>query len=601
MALINLQNVSLSYSHHPLLDDINLQIQPGEKITLLGRNGAGKSTMMKLINGDIPSDSGSVIREKGLRTALMSQEVPSSLTGTAYDIVAHGIADYDTLIHHLDAAEERKVREQIDRALSLLSLDPQLRFENLSAGMKRRVLLGRSLACQPDILLLDEPTNHLDIDSINWLEEFLQRWSGTIFFVTHDRAFMQNIADRILELDRGRLFDWKCDYTTFLERKEAWLDAEEQQNKLFDKRLAQEEIWIRKGIKARRTRNEGRVRALKKMRAERADRRERQGTVKLELQSAGSSGKMVVETDTLRFAYGDRVIVGGLSTRIMRGDRVGIIGPNGCGKSTLVKLLLGELAPQSGSVRLGTNLEIAYFDQLRVTLDETKTVRENVASGNDIIDFNGAKKHVLGYLQDFLFTPERAASRVSVLSGGEKNRLMLAKLFTRPFNLLVMDEPTNDLDIETLELLEDILLEFDGTLLLVSHDRSFINNVVTSVIAFEGDGAVNEYAGGYDDWIAKRRVAAPAKQEKPAAAERAKPAQKRKLSFKEKKELEAIPGIIEAKELRREELYAQMSDPAFYAANGQAIPGMKAEADAIDAELETLLHRWEELEAVERG
>ncbi len=599
MALLNLQNISLSFGKWPLFDGIDMQIHGGEKISLLGRNGMGKSTLMKLIHGTIEPDSGSVIREQNSKTALLAQDVPDDITGTVYDVMLEGVAHPDHLHHHMDAHQEKKSRRLIEKTLSMLGLDGDLRFESLSVGMKRRVLLGRALAGEPDILLLDEPTNHLDIDSIRWLEEFLVKHEGTVFFVTHDRVFLQKIANRIVELDRGKLFDWKCDYRTFLERKDAWLESEETQNQLFDKKLAQEEEWIRKGIKARRTRNEGRVRALKKMREERALRREAQGTVRMEIGKGADSGKMIIEAEDVSFAYGENKIIEGFFTRILRGDRIGIIGPNGCGKSTLIKLLLGELAPLSGTMRTGTRIEVAYFDQLRDRLDEERTVRENVTDGGDIISLNGRNRHVIGYLQDFLFTPDMADLKVKVLSGGERNRLMLAKLFTRPANLLVMDEPTNDLDVETIELLEELLLDFGGTLLLVSHDRAFLNNVVTSTLAFEGDAVVRECAGGYDDWLNRKTAAAP-RAEKPAVERRErKPVEKTKLTFREKEELKGIPEAIELKERRMAEIYALMADPAFYQKSGQKVAELKAEIEALELRVEELYRRWDELSVFE--
>jgi ATP-binding cassette subfamily F protein uup len=496
---------------------------------------------MKMINGLVEPDSGKIFRIKDLRTSILQQDVPDGIKGTVYAVLARGIIDEDGEVHH-DHLELKHIR-QIERVISLMSLDPEPEFETLSAGMKRRVLLGQALVNDPDILLLDEPTNHLDIDSIKWLEEFLVRYEKTVFFVTHDRAFLQKVAKRILEIDRGNIFDWNCDYQTFLKRKEAWLESEETQNALFDKKLAQEEIWIRKGIKARRTRNEGRVRALKAMRNERSKRLEQQGTVKIDMIQSERSGKVVIEAENIEFGYtllpfmgdckqdvcvssadtmsgkrglmasgqrgreNDNLIVKNFSTTIMRGDKVGFIGPNGCGKSTMIKLLLKQYEVTSGKVKHGTKLEVAYFDQLRDQLDDSKTIRQNVTDGNEIIEFNGKSKHVIGHLQDFLFTPDRADEKVGILSGGEKNRLMLAKLFAKPFNLLIMDEPTNDLDLETVELLEELLIEYEGTLLVVSHDREFLNNVVTSTIAFEGNGSVKEYAGGYDDWLRQRTVA----------------------------------------------------------------------------------------------
>jgi len=593
MALINFQDVTLSYGGPNLLDNINFQIHEGEKITLLGRNGAGKSTLMNIINGMIEPDSGEIFREKNLRTAMLQQDVPDDISGSIYEIITKGIIDNPDDIH--DAALEKKHIAQIEKVLSLMSLDPAPEFNTLSAGMKRRVLLARALVNEPDILLLDEPTNHLDIDSIRWLEDFLARYDGTLFFVTHDRAFMQKVANRILEIDRGNLFDWKCDYKTFLQRKEAWLDAEEQQNALFDKKLAQEEIWIRKGIKARRTRNEGRVRALKAMRVERSKRIEQQGKVKLDLNQAERSGKLVIEAEDISFGYTDKLLVKDFSTTIMRGDKIGIIGPNGCGKSTMIKLLLGQLQPDGGSVRQGTRLEVAYFDQLRDQLDPEKSVRYNVSDGTDMIDVAGRTKHVIGYLQDFLFTPDRADVKVSVLSGGEKNRLMLARLFTKPFNLLIMDEPTNDLDIETVELLEELLLEYEGTLITVSHDREFLNNVVTSSIVFDSDGSVREYAGGYDDWLLQRPAAVKEIKEKKTRPEK-KPSDKIKMTFKEKRELEALPELIAEKEKKKEELVAIISDPEFFKKNAHKSVEINREIEAVNSELESLFERWMELE-----
>lgn len=601
MAQLNLQNVSISFGNVPLLDGIDIQIHQGEKICLLGRNGTGKSTMMKLINRDLEPDSGAIIREKGLKTALLSQEVPRDLSGSIYSVIAAGTGLHDSSLHHMDNLEEQKLRLQIEKIISLMGLDPDLLFENLSAGMKRRVLLGRALVIEPDVLLLDEPTNHLDIDSIRWLEDFLYRYSKTIFFVTHDRAFLQKIANRIIELDRGKLFDWRCDYGTFLQRKDAWLDSEETQNALFDKKLAQEEAWIRQGVKARRTRNEGRVRALKKLREERAARRERTGNVRMEIQKAENSGKVIIEVTDISFGYTDIKLFSGFSTRIMRGDRIGIIGPNGCGKSTLIKTLLNEMEPGTGVVRIGTGIQKAYFDQLRNQLDENLTIKQNVSSSGDIIDFNGRKRHIIGYLQDFLFTPDRADVQVKILSGGEKNRLLLAKLFTRPSNFLIMDEPTNDLDIETIELLEELLLDYEGTLLLVSHDRAFLNNVVTCIFAFEENGTVREYAGGYDDWLRQKSGENVKEIKQKKNIREKKPAEKTKLSFKEKKELESIPLVIEEKEKRRNEIHALMADPAFYRESGARVSEIKAELEQLEKDLDNLLVRWEELEAIEGG
>lgn len=602
MILMNLQQITLAIGGPPLLDGISLQINDGEKICLLGRNGSGKTTLMKIINRDIEPDSGRLICGGNLKTALLTQEIPEDMTGSVYSIIAGGIASPEEFTHHLDSYEEQEKRSHIEKILSLLTLDPSKDFESLSAGMKRRVLLGRALVREPDILLLDEPTNHLDIYAIEWLEDFLSRYEKTVFLVTHDRMFLQKTAKRIIELDRGTLADWQCDYRTFLQRKDALLEAEEAQREVFDKKLAKEEAWIRRGVKARRTRNEGRVKALLKMREERKVRREQAGNVRMTIQQTEKSGKLVLEATDISFGYNDTNIIENLTTTILRGDRVGIIGPNGCGKSTLIKLLTMELSPKKGSVKPGVRIEAAYFDQLRNQLDENETVRENVSDGNDIIDFNGKQKHVIGYLEDFLFSPDRAAVKVKVLSGGEKNRLLLAKLFARPANLLILDEPTNDLDLETVELLEELLIEFEGTILLVSHDREFLNNVVTSTLAFEGQGAVSECVGGYDEWISRRSNNLRSPENEVSISKKArerKPADKKKLTFREKKELESIPHILEDKENRRKELVNMMSDPSLYKDRGETVSGIKEELRRIEEELEALYHRWQELEEKE--
>lgn len=592
MALINFQDVTLSFGGPNLLNGLNLQIHEGEKISLLGRNGAGKSTMMKVIHGIVEPDSGKIFRSKDLRTSILQQDVPDGIAGIVYAVLAQGIVDSEGEVHH-DHLEQKHIR-QIERVISLMSLDPEPEFQTLSVGMKRRVLLGQALVNDPDILLLDEPTNHLDIDSIKWLEDFLVRYEKTVFFVTHDRAFLQKVAVRILEIDRGNIFDWDCDYQTFLKRKDAWLESEETQNALFDKKLAQEEIWIRKGIKARRTRNEGRVRALKAMRSERSKRLEQQGTVRIDMIQSEKSGKLVIEAENIVFGYDDTKLINDFSTAVMRGDKVGFIGPNGSGKSTLIKILLKQIDPSSGKVRHGTKLEVAYFDQLRDQIDDSKTIRQNVTDGNEIIEFNGKSRHVIGHLQDFLFKPDRVDEKAGVLSGGEKNRLMLAKLFAKPFNLLIMDEPTNDLDLETVELLEELLIEYEGTLLVVSHDREFLNNIVTGTIAFEGNGSVKEYAGGYDDWLRQRTVVKEVK-EKPV--QREKTSDKRiKMTFKEKKEFETIPEDIAVKEKRKEELVALIHDPVFYQQQAHKAAEVNKEIETLDAELELLFERWMELE-----
>ncbi len=597
LALLNIQNLVLHFGSAPLFDGINIQIHEGEKICLLGRNGAGKSTMMKMINGEIEPDSGDIIREKGVVTSILRQEVPSDLKGTIHEVIAAGLMNRG----YPGNSPDHNQTHEIDRICSILKLDETLSFENLSAGMKRKVLLGRAIVCDPDILLLDEPTNHLDIDSILWLEDFLLRYRKTIFFVTHDRSFLQKIANRIIELDRGKLYDWKCNYKTFLERKEAWLESEQTLNALFDKKLAAEEVWIRKGIKARRTRNEGRVSALKKMRNERSERREVPGSVRMQLQRADISGKMIIEAEDIFFGYDSVKIIRNFSARIVRGAKIGIIGPNGCGKSTLIKLLLNDLQPDSGTVKTGSGIQIVYYDQLRNQIDPKLSVKENVMGGREIIDFNGKKKHIIGYLQDFLIPPSMADMKAETFSGGEKNRIMLAKLFTRPFNFLVMDEPTNDLDIETIELLEELLLDYEGTLLLVSHDRTFVNNIVNSVFAFDADGSVNEYAGGYDEWLASRSPDQKKNSNSPVDKGKKEVQKvKTKLSMKEKNELKEIPGIIEVMENRKREIFETLSDPTFYQKRGSDASMLKNEINSINGAIEKIFSRWEILDAYEK-
>ena len=591
MALLSLRDVSLAFGGPRLLDRVAFQIERGERVCLLGRNGEGKSTLLRLIEGEVPPDEGEVLRQQGLRIARLPQEIPQGRGGLAHDEVAAGLE-----VEGPAAGPDHRV----DAILTRMGLDPDSRFDALSSGMKRRVLLARALVGDPDILLLDEPTNHLDIDAIRWLEDFLIRDGGTLIFVTHDRVFLERLATRIVELDRGRLYDWACDYPTFLKRKEELLAAEARQNALFDKRLAREETWIRKGIEARRTRNEGRVRALKAMREAREQRRERSGTARMQLQEAERSGALVIEAKGVGFGYGDRPVIRDLSTTIMRGDKVGIIGPNGAGKTTLLRLLLGELPPQEGTVRLGTNLEVSYFEQLKATLDEERTVQQNV-SEYDTIPINGQPRHVLGYLQDFLFPPERSRSLVKFLSGGERSRLLLAKLFTRPSNVLVLDEPTNDLDVETLELLESLLVEYQGTVLLVSHDRAFLNDVVTSTLALEPDGRVKESDGGYDDYLRQRPGPAPAEPKPalaPAKTASPTPERPRRLSFKERRELDELPKRIEALEAARQELHETMADPAFYRRDGGEIAQAKARLASLEQELAQAFERWEALEGL---
>ncbi len=601
MALVSMQDVSVSFGGPLLLDRVNLQIESGERIGLVGRNGVGKSTLMRLIDGDVLPDEGTIIRRQGARIALLPQEVPQELQGTTSEVVASGLENGDGGLDPSYDGTEWREQLQVEKIMSLMNLDPQALFETLSAGLKRRVLLARGLVKDPDVLLLDEPTNHLDIEAIGWMEEFLLRFSGTLVFVTHDRMFLRRLATRIVELDRGNLFDWSCDYETFRKRKHAALEAEEEQWIQFDKKLAREEVWIRQGIKARRTRNEGRVRELIKMREVRRSRRERMGSVRMRAQEAVRTGKLVIEADSISCGYGnDAPVIRDFSTLIMRGDKVGIIGPNGSGKTTLLRLLLGDLQPQTGTVRHGSHLEVSYFDQLRAQLDEDKSVVENVAEGNDTILFSGRPRHIIGYLQDFLFSPERARSPARILSGGERNRLLLARLFTRPSNVLVMDEPTNDLDTETLELLEELLLDYMGTLLLVSHDRVFLNNVVTSTLVLEGAGRVGEYVGGYDDWLLQRKIEPRIKEEK-ASAGKGKPKprkeQNQKLSYKDQRELEGLPQQIEMLETEQEMLYQTLSDPSFYRENGSEIASARTRLELIEHKLDEAYARWEVLEA----
>ncbi|MBK8823151.1 MAG: ATP-binding cassette domain-containing protein [Anaerolineales bacterium] len=609
MALISLQDVSLGFGGPRLFDGINLQIEQGEWVGLLGRNGMGKSTLLKLVNGDINPQSGSVSRQQNLRVAYLPQEVPANVTGKVFDIVAGGL---DSPMPAPASDEHHwQGQLQVEQVISRMQLDADARFEILSAGMKRRVMLARGLVKKPDLLLLDEPTNHLDIASIDWLEGFLKRWGGTLLFVTHDRVFLQKLTTRIVELDRGRLFDWNCSYNIFLERKEAMLAAEAEQNILFDKKLAQEEVWIRKGIEARRTRNEGRVRALKRLREERLVRRERPGKVKMQIQGEKRSGKLVIETENVNYSIGGQAIVSDFTCTIQRGDKIGIIGPNGSGKTTLLRLLLEELTPQSGSVEHGTNVEIAYFDQLRAQLDDSKSVLDNVGQGSDNVTINGRTRNLNVYLEDFLFSKDRVNAPISALSGGERNRLLLARLFAQPANLLVMDEPTNDLDVETLEILEDLLLDYEGTLLLVSHDRAFLNNIVTSTLALDGSGQVTETVGGYDDWQRQNEAAnatkSEAKPRKVVTEQSEAPSTpvetSKKLTYKEqraleaqKRELEELPQKIETLEADVHALTAEMATPAFYQQDSAMIAQTVDRLKEMQDELAQAYHRWEELE-----
>ncbi|QDT54746.1 ABC transporter ATP-binding protein uup [Caulifigura coniformis] len=629
MAWIQVRDVSFTYGGGNLLENVSVTIEPGERIGLVGRNGAGKSTLMKLLHGDLRPDTGSIDVAPKLKIARLAQEVPAGEDHTVFDEVIAGFSDEDALVarvqalamkadagdHH--AAEElAQVGQGVDLShgwelvhaaesvIDRMGLDQNRKFDELSSGMKRRVLLARALVIQPDVLLLDEPTNHLDIDSIRWLEEFLLREGITLIFVTHDRAFLQRLANRIIEVDRARLFDWTCDYKTFLVRKEAALEAEQQQQALFDKKLAAEEVWVRTGIKARRTRNEGRVRALKAMREERAKRRDTVGNVKLTMQDAQRSGALVAVAQNVSQAFENKSVLRDLNLIIERGDKIGIIGPNGAGKTTLIRTLLGEITPQSGTVRLGTNLQIAYFDQLRAQLDENRSAAENVGDGKDTVVINGKSRHIVGYLQDFLFSPDRSRSLVKYLSGGERNRLLLAKMFTQPSNLLILDEPTNDLDAETLELLESMLVEYPGTVLLVSHDREFLNNVVTSTLVFEGEGYVKAFAGGYDDWQRQKAASTSTAVQEPPKAGNSLPAEKpkqRKLTYKEQRELEALPETIAKLEADQAAIHAMMAEPTFYQQSGGEIAKETARLEKVTAELESAFERWTDLESVAGG
>lgn len=626
MSLIALQSITLSFGGPPIFNGINLQLEQGDRLCLMGRNGTGKSTLLRLMAGEFPPESGVIQRQQGIRLASVWQDIPEDISGTVFDIVATGmgaaarlLSEYHHLAHRMATADSGELlaeleelqhrleecggwtlNQDVERILGRLSLEADAEFSALSGGTKRRVLLAKALVSSPDILLLDEPTNHLDIDTILWLEEFLLKSVKTLVFVTHDRAFARRLANRTAEIDRGRIYAFPCGYDSFVERREALLEAEITRQALFDKKLAEEEVWIRQGIKARRTRNEGRVRALKALREEFRQRQDRQGTARMKLQEAARSGALVVEAENIYFAYDGTPVIKDLSTTIMRGDRIGIIGPNGSGKTTLLKLLLGELEPQSGELKRGTRREVLYFDQMREQLNLDASVLENVGEGNDTVTINGKQRHVIGYLQDFLFSPERARTPVRILSGGERNRLLLAKLFTKPSNLLVMDEPTNDLDAETLELLEDLLCEYSGTLLLVSHDREFLNNVVTGTLAFEGDGRVSENVGGYDDWLKNLPQNNAAPPEPKTTKEKGRPEKEKpkKLSFKEERELEALPEKIAALEEEQSELHVHLADPDFYKNAGAGVTVINERLAALEVELESVYSRWEELESL---
>lgn len=586
--MLSVQSLHLSYGGPPLLDGVTFTLDRRERVCLVGRNGEGKSTLLRLIAGEEVPDHGRLAFSAGARVATLPQVFPESRPGTVRDVMEsdHALNLHDDAFHL-----------QFEKLLSQMELDAESVFDDLSGGEKRKVLLASALIPDPDLLLLDEPTNHLDLDGIQWLERFLQQFPGAVLFVTHDRRFLRSVATRILELDRGRLRDWTCEYDTFLRRREEDLAAEEKQQALFDKKLAQEERWIRQGIQARRTRNEGRVRALKQMRRERQQRREQVGSTRLQFQEAERSGVKVIETQGLSFSWEGRTMVRELDLLITRGDKVGILGPNGSGKTTLLRLLLGQLKPDRGRVEHGTRLETVFFDQHRHVLEEEKSLVENVGQGSDHVTVAGKRRHVISYLEDFLFPPSRSRTPVKVLSGGERNRLLLARMFTQPGNLLVMDEPTNDLDLETLELLESLLVEYSGTLLLVSHDREFINNVVTSTVACAGDGHWLETPGGYDDWLSQRSSARPRSAVKEDAPSVATAPRKKPLNGKEKRELEALPGTMEQLEQELETLGQEMSTPEFYTRPEPEQAEARARVEEIPGLLEDLFARWEELES----
>jgi len=632
MALIKLTDVSIAFGVRPVLDHAEFQLDPGERVGLIGRNGEGKSTLMKAVSGLVSIDSGDLWRQPGLRIAMLEQEPVLPDNATIYQATADALGEVGRLIteyhevlgqietdptaldklgqlqHELESLDGWSLQQRVESVLSRLNLPGELPVQGLSGGWRRRVALARALVIDPEVLLLDEPTNHLDMETILWLEEQLLQFSGAVLLVTHDRAFLQKVATRIIDLDRGKLTSWPGSYSDFLEKKAAALEEEARHNDLFDKKLAQEEVWIRQGIKARRTRNEGRVRALKKLRQERSERRSLQGKAKISMETAERSGRMVIEVEDVSLAFGEGPkVLDGFSTTIMRGDRIGLIGPNGAGKSTLIKTLLKQIEPQSGTVRHGTRLSIAYYDQLRAEMDPQQTLADAVGDGKDYVEINGQRRHIMSYLGDFLFSPARARSPVSTLSGGERNRAFLARLFSQPCNLLIMDEPTNDLDMETLELLEELLMDFDGTLILVSHDRAFLDNVVTSSLVFEGNGVVNEYVGGYSDWLEYKKLSEAAvtpDKNKPASAasqqNTAIPAPKaaKKLSYKDQKELEALPAQIEHLEQQQQELNALLQSEAFYKLDQRDMNEKLAALGELESQLKQAYERWNELDAM---
>ena len=625
MPLINLQNVLLSYGKPPLIDYVNLVIERGERVCIIGRNGAGKSTLLKIINGQVLPDEGKIKRASDVKVTQLEQSVPQNTTGNVFDVISEGLGKEGKLIQkfhyltqqlnhdsspkifsdleqcqaELDRIDGWDINSRVESIITKMKLNPEADISSLSGGFKRRVLLARALVANPDLLLLDEPTNHLDIEAIQWIEQFLIKWEGSLLFISHDRHFMDNLANRFVEIDRGKLVEFNCDYSTYLTRKQDNLVVEDKHNALFDKRLSQEEIWIRQGIKARRTRNEGRVRALKAMRQEFSERRKRLDTARMGIHQAEKSGKIVAEASDISFSFGDEQLVRRFSALIQRGDKIGLIGRNGVGKTTLIKLLLGELSPDKGAIKIGTNLNVAYFDQYRSALDEEKSVQDNVSGGKDMLDVGGKSRHVISYLQDFLFAPERCRQPVKVLSGGERNRLLLAKLFMIASNVLVLDEPTNDLDIDTLDLLEELLIQYKGTIILVSHDRTFLNNVVTSTLVFEGSGEIKQFVGGYDDWLRQRDSASVTKiNEAPKAGklQLKSAATKSKRSFNNERELSALPKKIDLLEQRITEISTQMSDASFYRSDRAEIKKTEDLLKSAQLELEVLYKRWEELE-----
>jgi ATP-binding cassette subfamily F protein uup len=599
MALLQLKNVTLKYGTAPLLDSVDFQIAEGERVCLLGRNGAGKTSLMRVIAGEEKPNGGEVISVNGKIFTRLPQDIPDHISGCAASVIRGGLP----VGRH---EEEWEIEHRLDTLMAGMSLPANDKFSGLSGGMKRRVLLARALAGHPDVLLLDEPTNHLDVESILWLENYLIEEKTTLFFVTHDRAFLKRLATRIVELDRGKLTSWDCNYETYLVRKAAWLEAEEKNWAAFDKKLAQEETWLRQGVKARRTRNEGRVRALEQMRRERSRRRERLGNVKLGVTEGSTSGQKVINAGNISFAYGDRPVISGFSTEIWRGDKIGIIGPNGAGKTTLLKLLLGKLDPQSGTVKQGTNLQVVYLDQLR-SIDDEKTVAQNVAGNVENVTFQGRSRHIHSYLSDFLFPPDQVRAPAKILSGGERNRLLLAKLFLQPANVLVLDEPTNDLDVETLELLENLLVEYAGTLLLVSHDRTFLDEVATSTLVFGANGEISEYNGGYSDWLKYTSKKTGAINNGPANSgvngeikSANKERRPRKFLNRERWELDALPGKIEQLEAEQENLSKKLWDPELYKTDPKAVQDAESRLAALEKEIKAAYARWEELETIRK-